>query len=475
MMKWNMVLVQRKDGDYMGWLDRWKSKGKIGRKITSRTVAEYEPDSTDYNVTAKSFSGKVRSFMNFIRDTVQPRSEETGSYVLNRRDPWQLERQVMKDPLLFSNISLYQISVREMIGIDRFHFDKPKTEERFKKEIWPAERTNFQRTFLQMDPMHLGIYGNHITEVLYPDAKSINNMMADDFITMDLREYEFIEEKGFVKQKRGVPFGFASKRNRNAVESQFEEGVTCIWGRMNQLHNLEMGWGWVELLFRHVDQLDAVTDARTQKNFRQGYPSPIVTYGNERNPSSNRKKKEAKKIAKQFVDPDSVAVIMPDYMKVDFLDNKLPSNINSQMLEDEMSMRKIEAAVLGIPVAVYLMTMEKQGSSGIDSLAEFFELRLKSFSKDLRMEKAIELSSGPNPGNFWIDYDNILTALKKEKIMQIFRLAKGEILYGNNEKQNEAIRQSILRMVGIQTEDEFFDKVEQTTKLMKAIEDMAEV
>jgi len=450
-------------------------RNRTGRSRKLRkTVREYHPDSQSYNVTAKSFrDGRIKSFLNFISDKVKPKSEELQDYTLNRKDFWRLERQAVKDPLLFSNVALYQACVCELMQLDRFHFEKQKTFEKFKRNLWPPEKTNFQNAFFSMAPMHLGIYGNCLTEVLY-EKQDRKKAKAVDFITMDIREYQMVgATTSMIKTVRGMPWGFESRRDR---ETTFEQDKDVIWSRINQLHNLEWGWGWVELLFRIIDQIDAVQDARTQKNFRQGYPIPIVTYGNDRNPSSNSKKKEAKKIAKQFVDPDSVAYMKPDYMSVDFVDNKLPSNVSQQMAMDELHMRKIQAATLGIPVAVYLMSMEGQPSAGLEGLTEFFELRLKKFAKDLRIEKAVDLWMGGNSKeHFYIDYEHILAATKKEKIMQIFRVAKSDVLMGNNEEENKNIRQAILKMVGIDSEVDFIDKVEAANEMMRKIDSLEEV
>jgi hypothetical protein len=214
-------------------------------------------------------------------------------------------------------------------------------------------------------------------------------------------------------------------------------------------------------------------EARTQRAFRQGFDVPILTYGNDRVPSNNKRKAEAQGIVELLADPTCVGAHVPEYIKVDFMDKMKGQTAVKSIENDEMIIRNAEAAVLGLPLPLYLMSLKDQPARGIADLEEFFEIRLKSFVRSLKMEYAIQTwvnnINGPPAAateddtisdiNVTIDYDEILSATKKERMMQVFRLGKADILFGDNKEQNDKIRQKLLQLIGLQSHDEYVEAI----------------
>jgi len=426
--------------------------------VSESDYKHHRDDGKGFGITSKSIT-----FLDYIKERLRVKSWESKDNALPRKSFYELESQVFSNPLLLSGIHMYQTACQELIDPTKIHIDDKKLSEQFFKEIYPENRSHFQQVFLRMAPFHQGIFGNTLIE-LVKGGKSKN---IKDFLVMDIRQYELIRDpnsqRGYrdVMTKNGRPVGITDEKTR---EEKYLFGKDCLWSPFIQIHNTEWAWGWGELLYNNTKQILAIQDARTQRAFRQGYPVPIVQYGNERIPSTNKRKGEAKKVAEQIVNPNSVAAVYPEYMKIEFMDNMLPTNTGKSIYEDEMAGRRIEAAMIGLPLPIYLMTMEDQPSRGLDVLSEFYEIRLKSFVRSLGMEAAISAWTGRPEVEVWINYDEILTASAKEKIMQIFRMAKAEVLYGKDEEENEKIRRKLLEMIGLETHDELVDKAE---KLME--------
>ena len=404
--------------------------------------------------------GLSYKFENFMEERKKVQTIERGDFAISRRHFYNLEKQVFADGLLMAGIGIYQRSCREMVNLSAISISDEKLDKEFKEEVWPQNKSHFQHTFLSMNPFHQGIFGSTLTEYV----KGAKSKKIIDFLTADIRQFDFVQEAGKPKVNQGMPWGFWDTMD---MRTKYKRDKHMLHSGMIKLHNMEWPIGWIELLYITSRQKVATQDARTQKNVRKGYPVPIVSYGKELSAEpSPTMRAEAKKIAKGLVKSTTVAATMPYYMQLKFLDEYLSADTDKSMIEDEMHITSLQAAMMGIPVPVFLMTMQDQPSVGVRELSEFFEVNLKCFVRDLDMEKAIyrwAMDRTEKDIDVNIDYDEILIHTSKERMMQIFRAGKIDILFSQNERHNEAIRNELLRRLGLPSSLEFTDAAEEAT------------
>ena len=452
----------------MGLFDFFNNKKGVKkrafRRVNESDYANFTPDKKPNGLNYKNFKFKMA---NFARRLLKPKSEEEGNYAVTRISPYRLERKVMQNPMLLAGMTMYQTCCQELIDVTKVHISDTKMDTRFKVEIFPENKSHFQEVYLRMNPLHHGIYGNALTEFV----RASKSKRIVDFLNMDIRQYEFMQKDSLTDTINGRPRGFWNTSNRDEV---YILGKDAMWSSLYQIHNTEMGWGWAEMLDVNTDQLITTQEARTQRAFRQGFDVPLVKYGNDRIPSNNKRKGEAQSLVELLADPTCVGAHYPEYLDVKYMDEmKGSQNAVKSIENDEMVIRNIESAVLGLPLPIYLMSLKDQPARGVADLEEFFEIRLKSFVRSLRMEYSIKtwadnVNGPPNVSeedteeseyNVTIDYDEILSATKKERMMQIFRLGKVDILFGDDKEKNEKIRQKLLQLIGLQSHDEYIEAI----------------
>lgn len=437
----------KQGGDIISEVDIDKEERKEAQEVTPSLLTRLR-----YGISYK--------FENFMEERRKVQTIERGDYTISRRHFYNLEKQVFRDGILLAGIGIYQRSCREMVDISAISISDEKLDKEFKEEVWPNTKSHFQHTFLSMNPFHQGVFGSSLVEYV----KGVKSKKIIDFLTADIRQYDFVQEAGKPKVEQGMPWGFWDTSD---MKLKYKRDKHMLHSGMIKLHNMEWPVGWVELMYVPSRQKVATQDARTQKNVRKGYPVPIISYGKETvaEPSPTMRG-EAKKIAKGLVKSTTVAATMPYYMQLKFLDEYLSADTDKSMIEDEMHITRLQAAQMGIPVPVYLMTMQDQPSVGVRELSEFFEVNLKSFVRDLDIEKAIyRWAKDRTEKDIEVDinYDEILIHTSKERMMQIFRAGKIDILFSQNAKHNEAIRNELLRRLGLPSSLEFIDAVDEAT------------
>jgi hypothetical protein len=391
---------------------------------------------------------------------------ERRSPSLSRKDFSELENIAVQDPILMTGCSIYQKYLAELIDPKFFKFDKRKAREEF-KSLWKG--TNFQEAFLQKAPFHLGLFGNALVELA--KAKGKPKVIAD-FITSDIRHYDFLKTDSDAKEyssygsevavEGGYPVGWYDTRSRYEGKPQkFKRDDTMMHLAINQVHYTEWGWGFIELLYTDAEMKRNIKEARTQKAYRQGYPVPLVQYGDERNAPHPRMRQESKAIMESLADEQTVGVNYPSYITIDFMDNRLPTTVGEKMVEEEEYIDRIYASVFGIPIAILYMTLEGQPAHGMDDLTEFFEYNLKHMTRQLRLEDAVRLwmESRGIKTEVELKISDLLVASKKEKIMRIFRLAKHNLI----NRDDKGILQQLRNLVGLDSE-EFGDRVESAVR-----------
>ena len=441
----------KQGGDVISEMDVSKEEEKEMNDIESRTPSFF---------TRLKYGLSYR-FENFMEERKKVQTIERGDFAIARRHFYNLEKQAFADGILLAGIGIYQRSCREMVNLAAISISDSKLEKEFKEEVWPKNKSHFQHTFFSMNPYHQGIFGSTLTEYV----KGAKSRKIIDFITADIRQFDYVQEAGKPKVNQGMPWGYWDTMD---MRLKYKRDKHMLHSGMIKLHNLEWPIGWIELLYTPSRQKVATQDARTQKNVRKGYPVPIISYGKDivAEPSPTMRA-EAKKIAKGLVKSTTVAATMPYYMQLKFLDEFLSSDTDKSMIDDEMHITRLQAALMGIPVPVFLMTMQDQPSVGVRELSEFFEVNLKSFVRDLDIEKAIYRwvkDRTEKDVDVDINYDEILIHTSKEKIMQIFRAGKIDVLFSpENPRHNEAIRNEILRRLGLPGSSEFIDVVEEAT------------
>jgi hypothetical protein len=468
-------------GEDMGLFGMFNKKHRKFKRRTRQVREGSWEDEGDFGITkselyeqlSKEKSARESGLLNGVRwrienyaktmfDKLNPLSKERQDYAITRLTFNQMEQQVIDDPIILgAGIGLYNRCCQELISEKTIHIGNDKLEKKFLTKVFPAGKTHFRESMLDKNSLHHGIFGNALTEFV----RGGKTKEVKDFITMDIRQFDFIEEGGRVKTIRGLPIGFYDERERNVhyfanPESKQLKDVNVLHSHINQIHYTEWGWGFAELMKTKTDQKVDLEDARSQKNTRKGYPVPIVRYGDDKHPPSPRRKTVAKKVARVLANPKSTCAWHPSYVTVGWLDDKSGENSDKNMSIDETQILKVQSAIMGIPVAVFLMTMEGQPGKGISELAEFFEINLKNYVRELKLETAIRIWANDLDLDVKIDYDEILSASRKERIMQIFRAGKIDLLLDpENPKQNKAIRAKLLEMLGLPTIEEGGEEV----------------
>lgn len=402
-------------------------------------------------------------------------TEDTQMESVSRYTFSQLMSLAVSDPLFIAGMHRYQTSLHEMITLERFNFNDEAFEKKFAKEIWPTNKSHFQHCFIEKSPYHLGIYGNTLTEMI----KSKDGEHILDCQVMNIRQYDFYDEgDGMVKTEGGYPVGFVddtdgfpediAEKKDDSRQPYYISDVEVVHSPFIQFHNTEWAYGFAELMYTKMERMESIEEAQEQQDKRQGWPIPLLFYGDSEYRPSIGMKKEAMQIVQELADPETVGMAIPKYDALKYMDDLMSSDTSQNLKDNVMALIEQYAGIMGIPIAALMMSMKDQPATGFSQISEFYEYNVKDMAKKLRMEKALQLWSGNPDLEVVIDYDEILAATTKEQIMNIHRLGKANMLPINN----KILQKKLLQKLGFKDIGEFSTVAEDVLAEKKKIDEI---
>lgn len=350
----------------------------------------------------------------------------------------KLENMYIHEPVLHRGINIYQLC------IEAASFEASSKNEEVQKAIDKIlDETDFKTVTLEMAPLHMGITGNCFIELVR--AEGSNNIVQYhpvDYKTMDFKK-DSLDEIEYGED--GKPIGWQQEITGEKIVPFKKHEMFHI--TLRQLNDDQMGIGFIEPLYSDVTTKENIEKGKGSWAYAQGFPVPLVRYGDEFHPPNPSMKEQAEKLARALSDSKTISAAYPYYFKLEHLEY----GKNAMDLEkDLMYYAKLQAGILGVPLSVLLQTGEFDKKNTLDQLIEFFEIAFVGFQKSLKIREMLEYTLLINLGDtfkkeeFTFTYGKLSSAMKKEFIMRIMRLAKVGLIDVTDQEIRDKFKKEIL-------------------------------
>lgn len=379
--------------------------------------------------------------------------------------PVRLENMFYDEPVLQTGLVYYQELIKEAGFIVKV-LDRPT--QKLINELF--QETSLRYEYEEYAALHLGIFGNFWLEHIFGKKKFITDFLAVDPKKMD----------GFKKKHEGSDIVDVDRLGRPKAyvyKTNFSKKVPYVpeiemSHRFHiQVTHTQLGLGKIEALFRDSTLKENLEQARATAAFDLAYKKPVIGYGSEIFPPDARMESKAIKLGGELTDPDVEYVVYPRAeMKVDW---PAMEELTNELLDQIMYTTKLQAAVLGVPVALLLQTSKEDSQHGLAELMDMFEVRFRGFQKKLRIEETVKnvinWNNSKKPKNEQIDLDwrglhteyGILSdRAAKEFVMRLMRMGKSEMVNKDDPKVKEKIDQ-VLGIIRDEDDDDDQDGEEQ--------------
>jgi len=356
---------------------------------------------------------------------------------LARKDFESLELCYLREPIMFAGINIYTRCISETRPT--ITSDDRRTQEAIDEIL---SETSWTETFYDFAPRHLGIYGNCFIEKILNKQKT----RIVDFCVIDPKTMDFLRDNlnEVIFDDYGRPRGWVQEIvGKPKVEFTRE---TMIHLTINQVNRGTMGIGFIEPVYDDITLKENIEQAKAQAAFRKGFPLPMITFGTDQYPPNAKMKERADRLGMELADEKTTWVSLPHYFKVDAFqadDRRGRDAITQELLYST----NLQAAVLGIPTALLLMTGEHEQRATLEPLIEFFEYNLKGIQQSLRIEEIMNdvLRKNRLPGRCKVKWKELSEKSAKEAVMRIMRLGKVGLL----DTADAKIRDQVKRLVSL--------------------------
>lgn len=349
-----------------------------------------------------------------------------------------LELCYITEPIMFAGINLYQRCLEETFDPKLIELPEGVDSKELKRIIYG---TSFREVFLQKIPLHLGIYGNAFIETIFNENSTrLVELNPIDAKTMDFQRNP---DNTVIFNDLGFPKGYVQDIVGRKIDLTPEE---CWHFTLHQINRGEMGFGFIEPLYKDITLKENIENAKAESAYRRAYPLPLITYGSEQVPPTEKLRARSKAIGQEIVDEKTSFISMPYFYKINF--PELPK-IDRDLESDLMYSTKLQAGVLGIPLALLTQCGADEGKGSLEVLIESFEMSLKSMQRALKLD--IILTNWLRKNEVIKDDDFVEVSWSelsvksaKEQIMRLFRLSKTDLL-----PKDEKTQAWVKRLVGM--------------------------
>jgi len=343
------------------------------------------------------------------------------------------------EPIMFTGINIYQRCIAETFPI--ITSEDSAVQAMINKIL---TRTAFREVFSDYAVRHLGIFGNAFIGYVYDEKKEV----IVEFNIVDPKSMRFQEDQvgNVILDAYGLPVGYVQEI-AGYPQITFSR-AEMIHLSINQVNRGEMGIGFIEPVYQDITLKENIERAKAQSAFRKGFPLPIVKFGSDANPPNAAMRDKARELASAIARDTTTSVAYPYFFDIDFLE--VPTAAPA-LEEDLLYTTKLQAAVLGIPVAVLLGTGEKESAGTLETLLEFFEFNLRGLQEALRIPEVIAFvlkSHKFKDFDFKVQWRSLTERSAKEQVMRIMRLSKVGLI-----RSDPALEAYLKRLVGLPSEE----------------------
>lgn len=351
-----------------------------------------------------------------------PEWDLRGTLMLRRETFDKFEVVFYKEPIMNAGGVIYKTLTVEA------GYEVRSQDQRFIKSFieW-RRKSRFNEMMLEYVPLHLFIFGNAFLELLVDKkSKEIVDIIVVDPKTMDFQRDTVTKKVLF--ENNGEVTGWIQKPwsdEQNWKEFSRKEMYHIT---LNQITKGQMGVGLIEPVYEDISLKENIEQAKSEIAYLMANPIPLVRFGSELHPPTTSMKKNAERLAQDLRTKDTLDASFPYYFEVGWFKPDTLSDITDEV----MYATKLQASVMGIPLAFLMQSTEKESKSGIEQLYDFFSFRFAGFQKALHIEELIryiwKLNGWDVPEDFHVVYGDITEKSMKEKTMRIFRLGKAGLL-----------------------------------------------
>jgi hypothetical protein len=352
----------------------------------------------------------------------------------------KLEAAAIKEPILFGGIAVYCDCIKACdfrVSVTEGTEGRSGIERELRRIM---TKTNFKKSYIGYGPRHLGIWGNAFIEWIY--NKKENNIV--DFCAHDPKTMNFMKNPDeFDKiwfDGRGEPKGYEQEIMGNKIN--FKDNIEMKHLSLNQINRGTMGFGYVEPVYQDIELKENIEHGKAELAFRRGYPLPKVRYGSDMAKPSKEMHDKAEGIMNDLVNEKTTGITYPYYFEVGYLE---PPATN--IAEDLNYAIKLQAAVLGCPVAILTQSGEAEGRATLETLVDFFEMRLSGMQDALQIKETLEkvLEINGYEAELEVQFGVLSQKSMKEQVMRIQRLTK----VGLVDPKDDDIRAYVKKLLGI--------------------------
>lgn len=367
------------------------------------------------------------------------RKSKTKEPVITRVDFDKCENMYIHDPPSHRGVNLYELCIKAA------GFTARSEKEPVQVEITKIlKKTQFKHIVTHFAPVHLGICGNSFIELIPNSAKSkIVEFTVVDYKLMDFQK-DSLDNVKF--DDYGRPVGWVEEISAGKdIEFSRDEMYHLT---LNQILPGEMGIGFIEPAYSDVETKENIEKGKGGWAYSQGFPIPLIRYGDDMHPPTPTMKVQAEKLARELADSKTVSAAYPSYFKLEHLEY---GRTAMELEADLMYYTKLQAGLMGIPVALLLQAADKEKQGTLDTLIEFFEIAFQGFQKSLMIEEILQTVLERNleglfePDDLIFEYGELSDAMKKEAVMRIMRLAKVGLIDKEDEDVQKHIKDTYIK------------------------------
>lgn len=375
--------------------------------------------------------------------------QPTSKLDAQRLDPILAENMFYNEPIMQSGITEWQMMIQDA---DFWVTVKDNSTQKLIDNLF--EGTTLKAEILEKLPYHFGIWGRFWLEHLFGKKKMITEFLAID--GKEMAGFKKIREGSQIVEtdKFGRPKAYEMKKAYTTEKIPFVPDIEMSYRAYIEVTHTQLGLGMIESAYLDSTLKENIEQARTQAAYNIAWPKPVIGYGSEWSPPDARLEKKAIQLGQELTDPEvEFVVFSKSEMSVDY-----PSirDLTDELVNQLMYQTSLQAAILGIPVAILMRTGKDEGRYSLEELTDAFELRFRAFQKKMKVEEivknVIDWNNSKMPKKDQIDlnwtglhaeYGVLSDRAAKEFVMRVMRMKKTGLIDANDPEIKKKVDQAL--------------------------------
>lgn len=347
-----------------------------------------------------------------------------------RLDPVLMENMFYNEPVMQSGITEWQMMIQDA----DFMVEVPHSPtQRLVDGLF--DETTLRAEILEKLPYHFGIWGRYWLEHIFGKRKFITEFLAVD--PKEMAGFKKIREGSQIVEtnKFGRPKAYEMKKANSTEKIPFVPDIEMSYRSYIEVTHTQLGLGMIESAYLDSTLKENIEQARTQAAYNIAWPKPVIGYGSEWAPPDARLEKKAIALGQELTDPEVEFVV---YSKAEMsVDYPSIRDLTDELVNQLMYQTSLQAAILGIPVAILMRTGKDEGRYSLEELTDAFELRFRAFQSKMKVHEivrnVIDWNNSKMPKKDRVDlnwkglhteYGVLTDRAAKEFVMRVMRMGK---------------------------------------------------